>query len=101
MGTLKNASVDECLLSDHRVVLVVRVVGVSHLSVGSEFKLEELVTELALVADVVSDVEIFGTGHSLSKNSRNVKIVVFCFVLVIDNTNRRKKLSIRAIFLVF
>ena len=93
---MKNASVDEGLLSDHRIVLVVRVVGVSHLSVGSEFKLEELVTELALVADVVSDVEIVGTGHSLSENSRNVKIVVFVsFSLSITPTVEKNYQSAR------
>jgi len=77
---LKNTSVDKGLLSDHCIVLVVRVVGVSHLSIGSEFKLEELVTELALVADVVSDVEIVGTGHSLFLKTQ--KSVNTCFFFV-------------------
>lgn len=43
---------------DHGVVLVVGVVGVSQFSVGPELELEKLVAELALVADVVPQVEI-------------------------------------------
>ena len=46
------------LLADHRVVLVVGVVGVSELAVWPELELEELVAELALVSDVVAQVEV-------------------------------------------
>ena len=46
------------VLPDHRIVLVVGVVGVSQFSVRPELKLEELVAELALVADVVAEVEV-------------------------------------------
>lgn len=57
------------LLPDHRVVLVVGVVGVAQLAVRAELELEELVPELALVADVVADVEVGGhcTKPGLSK----------------------------------
>ncbi len=48
----------ERLFADHRVVLVVGVVGVAEFSVGSELELEEFVPELALVADVITQVEI-------------------------------------------
>ena len=53
-----HGAVDVGFLADHRVVLVVRVVGVAQLAVGAELELEELVTELALVADVVPEVEV-------------------------------------------
>ena len=87
MKTLKNASVDKSLLSDHCIILVVGVVRVSHLSIRSEFKFEELVTELSLVADVVSDVEIVGTGHShFLKNGEMSEIVFVSFSLSITPT---------------
>ena len=46
------------LLADQRVVLVVGVVGVAQLAVRSKLELEELVAELALVADIVAQVEV-------------------------------------------
>lgn len=46
------------LLADHRVVLVVGVVGVAQLAVRPELELEELVAELSLVAHVVAQVEL-------------------------------------------
>ena len=39
--------------------LVVRVWTVAELAIGAELELEELVAELALVPDVVADVELF------------------------------------------
>jgi hypothetical protein len=48
------------LFADHRVVLVVGIVGVAQLTVRPELELEKLVAELALVADVVAQVEIVG-----------------------------------------
>ena len=62
-------------LADHCVVLVVAVVGIPaqyyapverrqiylpKLAIRSELKLQKLVTELALVANVVAEVEIVG-----------------------------------------
>ncbi|CAD6241080.1 GSCOCG00009115001-RA-CDS [Cotesia congregata] len=41
-------------LPDHRVVLVIRVVGIAELAIRTELKLEELVPELSLVSDVVT-----------------------------------------------
>ena len=38
------------LLSDHHIILVVRVIGVPKLAVRTELKLEELVPELAFMA---------------------------------------------------
>jgi hypothetical protein len=49
---------EEDLLADHSVVLVIGVVGVPELAVGAELELEKLMAELALVADVVADVEL-------------------------------------------
>ena len=49
---------DEGLLPDHDIVLVVGVVGVPQLAIRTELKLEELVAELALVADVIPQVEV-------------------------------------------
>ena len=76
---MKDASVDEGLLSDHGIVLVVGVVGVSHLSIGSELELKELVAELALVADVVSNVEVVGTGHSQFLKAQRESATCFLF----------------------
>eukprot|EP00405_Crypthecodinium_cohnii_P003970 CAMPEP_0194751408 /NCGR_PEP_ID=MMETSP0323_2-20130528/5475_1 /TAXON_ID=2866 ORGANISM="Crypthecodinium cohnii, Strain Seligo" /NCGR_SAMPLE_ID=MMETSP0323_2 /ASSEMBLY_ACC=CAM_ASM_000346 /LENGTH=159 /DNA_ID=CAMNT_0039667893 /DNA_START=311 /DNA_END=790 /DNA_ORIENTATION=+ len=50
---------DVSFLSNHNVVLVVRVVRISQSAVGPELELQELVTELALVANVVADVKFF------------------------------------------
>eukprot|EP00443_Scrippsiella_acuminata_P055099 CAMPEP_0115406012 /NCGR_PEP_ID=MMETSP0271-20121206/18222_2 /TAXON_ID=71861 /ORGANISM="Scrippsiella trochoidea, Strain CCMP3099" /LENGTH=104 /DNA_ID=CAMNT_0002830021 /DNA_START=251 /DNA_END=562 /DNA_ORIENTATION=- len=49
---------DVRLLTDHDVVLVVGVVRVAQPPVRAELELEELVPELALVPDVVADVEL-------------------------------------------
>ena len=46
------------LLPDHGVVLVVGVVGVAELPVRPQFKLEELVSKLAPVTHVVTEIEI-------------------------------------------
>jgi len=54
--------VDEGLLADHGVVLVVGIVGVPQLAVRPELELQELVAELALVTDVVAQVEVL-RGH--------------------------------------
>ena len=78
-NTLKDASVDKGLLSDHSIVLVVGVVGVSHLSIRSELELKELVAELSLVADVVSNVEVVGTGHSQFLKARRESVTYFLF----------------------
>ncbi len=45
-------------LPDHGVILVVGVVGVSQFAIRPELELQELVPELALVAHVVTQVEI-------------------------------------------
>ena len=55
---LHDGFVDAGLLPDHGVVLVVGVVGVAKFAIGTKFKLEKLVTEFALVSDVVAQVEI-------------------------------------------
>jgi len=60
-----HGGVDEGLLPDHGVVLVVAVIGVPELAIRTELELEELVTKLALVANVVTKVEI-SVGHYLS-----------------------------------
>lgn len=49
---------EEDLLADHGVVLVVGVVCVAELAIGAKLKLQKLVAELALVTDVVADVEL-------------------------------------------
>ena len=56
------------LLADHRVVLVIGVVGVAQLAVGAE--LEELVAKLALVADVVSQVKVLAHGDGGEERER-------------------------------
>ena len=76
---MKDASVDKGLLSDHGIVLVVGVVGVSHLSIGSELELKELVAELALVADVVSNVEVVGTSHTQFLKAQKESVTCFLF----------------------
>ena len=48
----------EGLLADHRVVFIVAIVRVPQTPVGAELELEELVSELSLVPDVVAAVEI-------------------------------------------
>lgn len=55
---------DVRLFPDHRIVLIIRVIGVTQLAVGPELELEELVPELALVAHVIAQVEVVG-GHSV------------------------------------
>ena len=55
--TLRNVD-NKNALPDHGVVLVVGVVRVSQLSVRPELKLQELVTELALVPHVVAQIKI-------------------------------------------
>jgi len=52
------------LLPNHGVILVVTVVGISQLAVWSDLKLEEFVTKLASVSNVVSDVKVLLT-HGL------------------------------------
>jgi len=59
---LHHGLVDEGLLADHGVVLVVGIVGVPQLAVRPELELQELVAELALVTDVVAQVEVL-RGH--------------------------------------
>lgn len=46
------------LFADHRVVLVIRVVRVTQLAIGPELKFQKLVSELALVTDVVAYVKV-------------------------------------------
>jgi len=48
------------LLADHCVILVVAVVGISELAVWPELKLEELVSKLAFVSNIVAQVEVVG-----------------------------------------
>jgi len=55
---LHNRFVDAGLLSDHGVVLVVGIVGVSEFSVGTKLKLEKLVAEFPFVSHVIAKVEI-------------------------------------------
>ena len=55
---LHNGLVDAGLFADHGVVFVVGVVGVPKFAIGTKFKFEKLVTEFALVSDVVAQVEI-------------------------------------------
>ncbi|CAG5089799.1 Protein of unknown function, partial [Cotesia congregata] len=49
---LHHALMHVSFLPDHRVVLVIRVVGIAELAIRTELKLEELVPELSLVSDV-------------------------------------------------
>lgn len=44
-------------LSDHKIILIVGVVGVAKLAVGGNFKLHEFMTELASMANIVSTEE--------------------------------------------
>jgi len=55
---LHDGFVDAGLLSDHGVVLVVGVVGVSEFAIGPKLELKEFVTELAFVPDVITKIEI-------------------------------------------
>lgn len=48
----------DTFFADDSVVFVVRIVGVSEPSVRSEFKLKELVPELALVPNVIAHVKV-------------------------------------------
>jgi len=44
--------------ADHRVILVVGIVGIAKATIRSYLELQKLVAELAFVADVVSAVEV-------------------------------------------
>ena len=66
---------DVGLLPDHGVVLVVGVVGVAQLTVGPELELEELVSELALVADVIAEVELVGHLDKVDDLPKNADVV--------------------------
>ena len=62
-------------LSDHHVILVVAVVGVSEPPVWPELKLHEFVPKLALVAAIISNVELLsdrraGESQRSTKNDR-------------------------------
>merc|ERR550525_814916 len=48
------------LLADHCIILVVTVVSISELAVWPELKLEELMSELAFVSNIVAQVEVVG-----------------------------------------
>mmetsp|Transcript_102089 Transcript_102089/g.259437 ORF Transcript_102089/g.259437 Transcript_102089/m.259437 type:complete len:233 (-) Transcript_102089:3-701(-) len=64
---------DVRLLADHNLALIVRVVGVAEAAVRAELKLEELMAELALVADVVPHVKLLlllRSGHLLRLEPR-------------------------------
>ena len=68
----------EGLLADHRVVFIVAIVRVPQTPVGAELELEELVSELSLVPDVVAAVEILRSqlsaccrGHHFSSLRRS------------------------------
>merc|ERR1719512_619258 len=55
-----DGAVDIGLLPDHRVVLVVAVVGVPELAIRTELELEKLVTKFSLVSNIVTEVKIIG-----------------------------------------
>lgn len=46
------------LFPDHDVIFVIAVVGISQFTVRPEFKLQELMTELAFVTHVVTQVKV-------------------------------------------
>ncbi len=60
---------DKSLLPDHCVVLVVAVVSIPQLAIRTKLELKKLVTELALVADIVTKIEI--VAHLMSKTDTN------------------------------
>jgi hypothetical protein len=62
------------LLSDHRVILVVGVVGISELSIGTELKLEKLVTELPSMPNVVTEIKVTLSRHLLPEEGAPVRI---------------------------
>ena len=58
-GKARGRLIASCtFFADNRVVLVVGVVCISEPSVWSELKFKELVTELALVAHIIPNVEV-------------------------------------------
>lgn len=48
----------KCFFADHCVVFIVGIVSIAQLSIWTELKLEELVSKLALVADIVTQIEV-------------------------------------------
>ena len=48
---------DNALFPDHCVFLVVGVIGVPQLTIWTELKLKKLMTKLALMTNIVSQVE--------------------------------------------
>merc|ERR1719221_2096658 len=60
-----HGAVDVGLLADHRVVLVVAVVGIPELAVWSELKLQKLVSKFSLVANIITEIKIVRHGSIL------------------------------------
>lgn len=72
LAFLENGGGEKYLLPDHSIVLVVRVIGVTELTVGSKLELQELVSKFPFVPDIVPQVELvlFFRGHGFSSFSR-------------------------------
>lgn len=51
------------LLSDHDIIFIIAVVGISKFSVRLKLELQKLVSKLALVSYAVAQVEIAGYRH--------------------------------------
>ena len=58
--------IDVDLLSDQVLGLVLRVIGIPQPSIVAELKLKELVAELALVPNVIAQVELFSASGTIS-----------------------------------
>ena len=58
------------LISDHDIIFIIAVVGISKFSVWPKLKLQKLVSKLALVPYVVMQVEIAGHRHLCPRKAR-------------------------------
>lgn len=95
----ENSRGEKDFFSDHGIVLVVGVVGVTELSIGTELELEKLVAEFSLVTDIVSEVELslfFSCCHccgtsSSSSSSLSAPARFSSFVFARGNQARPKE----------
>jgi hypothetical protein len=72
LAFLEHGGGEKYLLADNSIVLVVRVIGVTELTVLSKLELQELVSKFPFVTDIVSQVELrrfFRGRTSLSPSS--------------------------------
>lgn len=93
LAFLENGGGEKHLLPDHSIVLVVRVIGVTELTVRSKLELKELVSELPFVADIVPQVKLvlFFRGHESLSSSLSLD---FPLLLPFYKPKQNKKITL-------